>query len=103
MSNAELANLVIDCLAVWGVEGRVVATEAGIFVNGAGTSCTIAPASAERRPARWLLQSERRAASGRAPQAASSITGLLGGLRAALGADAPGPGLDVVDTEWTEP
>lgn len=103
MTNAELANLVTDCLAVWGVEGRVVATEAGISVDGAGTSCTIARTSPEQRPARWLLQSERRAASGRAPQAVSSITGVLGGLRAALGADAPGPGLDVVDPEWDAP
>ncbi len=103
MTDAELANLLSDCLVVWGVEGRIVAADDGIVVRAADTSLIVARAGPERRPARWLLQTERRAASGRPPQAASSITGLLGGLRSALSADAPGPGLDVVDPEWDGP
>ena len=100
MTDAELANLLADCLVVWGIDGRIVSAEDGISVHAAGTSCTVARAGPERRPARWLLQTEKGAVTGRPPQAAASITGLLGGLRSALGADAPGPGLDVVVAEW---
>lgn len=103
MTDAELANLLSDCLVVWRVDGRIVAEDSGISVRAAGTYCTIARAGPERWPARWLLQTERRAAAHRPPQAANSITGLLGGLRSALGADAPGPGLDVVDPDWDGP
>jgi hypothetical protein len=95
VTDAELANLLTDCLVVWGVAGRVVAGEAGLSVAAAGRVCTVSRAAIERRPARWLLQTEARAAAGRPPRGANSITGLLGGLRGALGADVPGPGLDV--------
>ena len=107
MTDAELANLIADCLALWGVAGRVAPAEGGIsVVDGAGarqTLCTVARAPAERRPARFLLQTASRKAAGRPPQAASSITGLLGGLRDALGAAPAGFGLDVVDPGWEGP
>jgi hypothetical protein len=95
VTDAELANLCQDCLAVWGVAGRVVPGEGGISVAADGVVCTIARAPPERRPARWLMQTDARAAAGKPPQAANSITGLLGGLRDAVGAEVSGPGLDV--------
>ncbi|MGH7121721.1 MAG: hypothetical protein ACREFP_22480 [Acetobacteraceae bacterium] len=103
MTDAELANLLSDCLLVWGVVGRIVAQEDGIAVHGAGTSCIVRRCGPERRPARWLLATERRAASGRPPEAASSISGLLERLHSALGADAPGPRLAVIEPEWDGP
>ncbi|MGH7081773.1 MAG: hypothetical protein ACREFV_04825 [Acetobacteraceae bacterium] len=102
MSRAELANLLQDCLVVWGVEGRSVPEADGIAVIAAAGSCLVMPAGPERRPARWLWQTEARAAAGRPPQAAHSITGLLGGVREAIGADMPGPGLEVVEAEVVE-
>jgi hypothetical protein len=107
MTDSELANLVADCLVLWGVAGRVVAAEGGIAVvadaPGRTTLCTVARAAAERRPARFLLRTAARAAAGRPAQAASSITGLLGGLREALGAEPAGMGLDVAEPIWAEP
>ncbi|MDA8048538.1 MAG: hypothetical protein M0002_00735 [Rhodospirillales bacterium] len=101
MTDAELANLLTDCLAVWGIPGRVVPGESGLCVSAGGLSCTVGRAAPEQRPARWLLQTAERAAAGRPPAACTSITGLLGGVRDALGADTPGPGLDVVEPEWS--
>ncbi|MGH7067067.1 MAG: hypothetical protein ACREFO_07760 [Acetobacteraceae bacterium] len=103
MSRAELANLLQDCLLVWGVEGRCVAEADGIAVRAAAGSCLVMPAGPGRRPARWLLQTATRAAAGRPPQGANSITGLLGGVREAIGAEMPGPGLDVVTADWDTP
>ncbi len=107
MTDAELANFVTDCLALWGVAGRVVPAEGGISVVAGEitrtTLCTVARAPAERLPARYLLQTAARGAAGRPPQAASSITGLLGGLRDALGAAPAGFGLDVVESPWLGP
>lgn len=99
MSRAELANLLADCLVVWGAEGRCVPEADGIAVIAAAGSCLVTAAGPERRPARWLLQTEARAAAGRPPQAAHSITGLLGGVREAIGAAMAGSGLDVVEAE----
>lgn len=96
MSRAELLNLLQDCLLVWGVEGTCVPEADGIAVRGAAGSCLVMPAGPERRPARWLLQTAARAAAGRQPVGANSITGLLGGVREAIGAEMPGPGLEVV-------
>jgi hypothetical protein len=95
MTDAELANLLKDCLVVWGVSGRVLPTAEGISVIVDAAECMVWRAPPERRAARWLLQTEARAVAGKPPQAANSITGLLGGLRDAVGAYVAGPGLDV--------
>ena len=101
MTDAELANLIADCLVVWGVRGRVgPGEEGGIAVAAEEMLCTVRRAPAERRPARFLLQTAAREAAGRPPRAASSITGLLGGLRDGLGAEPAGFGLDVVEPPW---
>ena len=96
MTDAELANLLKDCLAVWGVSGRVVLAGETISLIVDGAACMVSRAPPERRPVGGLLQTEARATAGKPPQAANSITALLGGLRDAVGAEPAGPGLDVV-------
>ncbi len=100
MTDAELANLIADCLVLWGVAGRVVPGAGGISVLAGEIACTLTRTPAEQRPARFLLQTAAREAAGHPPQAASSITGLLGGLRDVLGAEPPGMGLDVAEPPW---
>ena len=63
-TDAELAKLLTDCLVVWGVTGRVVPGESGIAVAADGVICTVSRVPTEQRPARWLLQTEARAAAG---------------------------------------
>lgn len=103
MTDAALANLLADCLLVWGIDGRIVPQEDGIAVHAANTSCVVRRAGPEQRPARWVLAAERRAVSGRPPELASSISGLLERLHSALGCDAPGPRLTVIEREWDAP
>jgi hypothetical protein len=81
-SQAELANLLTDGLALWGVAGRIVPEADGLRLRHAGADYTI---TAGRPPARWFLQTPARAAAGRGPRALPSITALLTALRAALG------------------
>ena len=81
-SQAELANLLADCLVLWGVAGHFTAEHDGLRLEHRGDAYTIAPGPA---PARWLLQTPARSAAGRGPRAVPSIVALLTALRAALG------------------
>jgi hypothetical protein len=95
ITDPELADLLRDAIALWSVTARVEAADDGISVRTAdGAVLTIARTPADARPTRWTLMTPERAAAGRAPRAAASITGLLSALRAALDA-APAPRLRV--------
>jgi hypothetical protein len=87
MTDAELRNLLTDCLTLWRVEGRVVADDTGMDVRTADGSFTIQRAPADLRPVRWLLHTPPRRAAGRPPRAAPAIGALLSALRNALGAE----------------
>jgi len=88
VTEAELRNLLMDCLTLWeiaakpvrGVEGWEIETADGVF--------SIIAADAELRPARWFLQTPERRAAGRPPRAAPSIVAALSALRNNLGAAA---------------
>lgn len=82
MTPPELRALLADSITVWAVEGaRVALAEDGVAVTAAdGTVLRITPAAAEDAPLRWWLErpGQRRPYTG--------MTGLLRGLRNALGA-----------------
>ena len=83
MTNAELRALLLDCLALWGVEGRVEAAEHGLQIAADAGTFQIERAPADMLPVRWLLHRPSRA-----PRVAPSIGALLTALRNALGAGA---------------
>jgi hypothetical protein len=86
VTDAELRGLLVDCLTLWGVEGRLlpgadgweIVTDAGAF--------SIARAEADLRPVRWFLQTPERRAARRPPRATPSIGAALSALRNNLGA-----------------
>ena len=87
MTDAELRNLLADCLTLWRIEARVVAGDVGVDVRTATETFTIQRADPGLRPARWLLHTPTRRAAGRPPRMAPAIGALLSALRNALGAD----------------
>jgi hypothetical protein len=87
MTDAELRNLLQDCLTLWRIEGRVAAGEAGLEVRTADGSFVVERADPDARPVRWLLQTPLRRAASRSPRAAPAIGALLHALRNALGAE----------------
>lgn len=87
MTDAELRNLLQDCLTLWRVDGRVVAAEIGIEVRTADGAFVVQSADLDQRPVRWLLQTPPRRAAARPPRAAPAIGALLSALRNALGAE----------------
>ena len=87
MTDAELRALLLDCLALWDVDGRVtVALDGTVTIAAKEGSYTIARAAPEARPVRWFWQTPERLAAGRPPRAAPSIVAALSALRNALGA-----------------
>ncbi len=79
-SDAELRSLLLDCLKLWDIDGRVTAAEYGLRVEAAGQVCLV------RRGAgvtRWMIT-----AGGRT-RPVPSVVALLSALRRALGV-APG-------------
>ncbi len=81
MTPPELRALIADCLALWGVAGRVLVAEDGIALTTPdGTPLRILPARRSEHPVRWWLErpGQRRPCT--------SILGLLRGLRNAVGA-----------------
>ena len=84
MTDAQLRVLLLDCLKLWEVKGKVtvhdcdlaIETEAGVF--------TVAQADRDLRPMRWFYQTPERAAAGRPARAAPSVVALLSGLRNAM-------------------
>lgn len=87
MSDAELRALLMDCLSLWGVQGRVEAVEDGIVVSAADGGFMVQRAGPDLRPVRWFLQTPERARVGQPARAIPSIPALLTALRNALGAE----------------
>ncbi len=87
MTDAELRALLIDCLALWDVRGRVAANDSGVAISTHDGDYLVQRAASDMRPARWLLQTPARRAANRPPRAAPSIVALLTALRNALGAE----------------
>ena len=89
MTDAELRALLVDCLRVWGVGGRVEAGDANTVRVIFGTErFVLQRAGGEEYPARWLLRTPLREAAGRGPRTAASVTSALRALRTALAAEA---------------
>jgi hypothetical protein len=87
LSDAELRALLLDCLNLWGVQGRVAAVEDGLAVSAAEGRFLVQRAGPDLRPVRWFLQTPERAQAGRPARAIPSIPALLTALRNALGAE----------------
>lgn len=87
MTDAELRALLLDCLTLWDVRGRVEATESGLAISTHDGIYDLQRAAPDMRPARWLLQTPARRAARRPARAAPSIVALLAALRNALGAE----------------
>jgi hypothetical protein len=86
-TDAEIRALLIDCLSLWGVPGRVAAQDDGLAITADDGIYLLQRAAADLHPVRWFLQTPSRRASSRPPRAAPSIVALLGALRNALGAE----------------
>jgi hypothetical protein len=87
MTDSELRALLIDCLKLWGVQGRVAAGGDGVTIATDDGDFAVQAAAPEMHPARWLLQTPARRGANRPPRAAPSIVALLNALRNALGAE----------------
>ena len=84
MTDAQLRVLLMDCLKLWEVEGKVTVEEADLAIETAGGRFTLGRAAVELRPARWFYQTPQRAAAGRPARVAASIVALLSALRNAM-------------------
>ena len=82
MTDAELRALLLDCLALWGVKGRVEGLEIGIQIIMDTTTLQISG-----RPPTCCLCVGCCTAPNRSPRVAPSIVALLTALRNALGAE----------------
>lgn len=87
MSDAELRGLLIDCLTLWRIDGRVVAGDVGMEVRTMDGLFAVQRADPDLHPVRWLLHTPSRRAANRPPRVAPSIGALLSALRNAVGAD----------------
>jgi hypothetical protein len=85
MTDAQLRALLLDCLKLWEVEGKITAADPGLIIHTPLGPFTVARADPDLRPARWLYQTPERAAAQRPPRAAPSIVALLSALRNAMG------------------
>lgn len=87
MTDAELRALVIDCLAVWGVRGRVRVGMNGIEIDTSTASdgiarntalcCVLRRAAPGQHPVRWVLETPAQ----RKLRATPSIVAALNALR----------------------
>ena len=84
MTDAQLRSLLLDCLKLWEVEGKVSVNDTGLVIDTRIGRFTVARASVDLRPLRWFYQTPERAAAGRGSRAAPSIVALLSGLRNAM-------------------
>jgi hypothetical protein len=87
MTDAELRGLLIDCLTLWGIDGKLAIGEAGMELRTLYGLFVVQHAPSDMHPVRWLLQTPPRRAANRPPRAAPSIAALLSALRNALGAE----------------
>jgi len=87
VNQADLRNLLRDCLLLWEVDARIDAEADGLAViTATGARYRVAAADPDLRPARWQLQTPAREAAGRPARMHPSIAALLSALRNELGA-----------------
>ena len=84
MTDAQLTSLLLDCLKVWEVKGKVTVQDTGLVIETAGGTFTVARADPDLRPLRWFYQTPERATALRPPRPAPSIVALLSALRNAM-------------------
>jgi hypothetical protein len=84
VTDAQLRALLLDCLKLWEVKGKVTVGDADLAISTPSGVFTVARADADLRPVRWFYQTPQRAEAGRPPRAAPSIVALLSGLRNAM-------------------
>ena len=75
--------LLIDCLSLWGVEGRISVNDGAIEIATSNATLRVQRAPHDMLPVRWLLHRS----ADRPPRVAPSIVALLTALRNALGAE----------------
>jgi hypothetical protein len=85
VTDAQLRSLLLDCLKLWEVEGKVVVRDSDVAIETAGGVFTVGRADVDLRPLRWFYQTPERAVAGRPARAAPSVVALLSGLRNAMG------------------
>ena len=89
MTQAELRALLLDCVALWGIEAQCRGRIGGRRDHGGRWDVQhVEAAPPDMRPVRWLLQTPERRAANRPPRAVPSVVALLSALRNALGGDA---------------
>ena len=86
--------LLLDCLLLWEIQGRVEAADDGLAVIVPAGRFLVRRAAPELQPVRWFMQTPEREVAGRQPRAVPAIGALLTTLRNALGA-APGTRLRI--------
>jgi hypothetical protein len=84
MTDAQLRTLLLDCLRLWEVKGKVTVRDADVAIETPGGIFTVARAAPDLRPLRWFYQTPERAAAQRPPRAAPSVVALLSALRNAM-------------------
>jgi hypothetical protein len=81
MTDAQLRVLLLDCLKLWEVKGKVTVRDSDLAIATPGGLFTVSRADPELRPLRWFYQTPERAAAQRPPRAAPSVVALLSALR----------------------
>jgi len=84
MSDAQLRALLLDCLVLWDVEGKVTVRDHDLAVETQTGTFSVTRADADLHPVRWFLQTPDRDAARRPPRAIPSIVALLSALRNAV-------------------
>ncbi len=84
MTDAQFRSLLLDCLKLWEVKGKVTVRDTGLAIETPNGLFTVARADPDLRPLRWFYQTPERAAAQRPPRAAPSIVALLSALRNAM-------------------
>jgi hypothetical protein len=84
MTQAQLRNLLLDCLTLWDVKAKVTVRATDLAIDTSLGLFTVAAAEPDLLPVRWLYQTPERAAARRPPRAAPSIVALLSALRNAM-------------------
>ncbi len=84
MTDAQLRMLLLDCLGLWDVEGKVTVRDTDVAIETTRGVFSVVRAQPDLRPVRWFYQTPERAAAKRAARAAPSVVVLLSGLRNAM-------------------
>jgi hypothetical protein len=96
VTDAELRALLLDCLKLWQVAGKVMAGCEGLRVETPDGVFTVTRADPDLRPLRWFYQTPERRAAQRSPRAAPSIVALVSALRNAM--EGPAAVLDAFES-----